>query len=163
MNNLSMLNPLSRIWIYQASRSFSVTEFDFISQKLNQFVADWSSHGKKLEVASEIKYNRFVIIAIDESQASASGCSIDKAVHFMTEIGEALKIDFLDRNLVYLDNDILKSIEIKNIKSIVLDGILKPETIVFDNTITTLELFKTNWQTEAKNTWLKRYFVGSLV
>lgn len=158
-----MLNPSSRIWIYQASRSFSVSEFDFISQKLNQFVADWSSHGKKLDVASEIKYNRFVIICIDESQAAASGCSIDKAVHFMSEMGNELKIDFMDRNLIYLENDILKSLDIKNIKSSVLIGNLKPETIVFDNTVSTFEQFKTKWQSKAIDTWLKRYFVGSLV
>lgn len=158
-----MLSPTSKIWIYQASRTLSVPEYDTISKKLDVFVSDWSSHGSKLLVRYEIKHFRFIILVVDESQATISGCSIDKSVHFMTELGNELGLNFIDRNLVYVENDELFDLEIKNIKSAVLDRKLHPETLVFDNTVTTLEEFEKRWLTKASETWLKRYFVGNLV
>lgn len=163
MNNLAMLSSSSRIWVYQASRNLSTKEETYLEEKLDAFTADWSSHGSKLLVIAEIKHHRFVVIGVDESQAPASGCSIDKSVHFMTEIGQELGIDFLDRNLVYMAADELKTVEIKHIKNAVTSQIINPETIVFDNTVSTYENFTYKWQTQASETWLKRYFVRDCV
>ena len=48
--------------------------------------------------------NRFLILAVDESQASASGCSIDSSVKFVKAMESELGTDFFNRmNLVILN------------------------------------------------------------
>lgn len=153
-----MLSPLSKIWVYQASRIMTLNEYVIISNRLKIFVENWASHGSKLIVTFEIKHFCFVIIAVDESKTAASGCSIDKSVQLMKELEVELGLNLMDRNLAYIENGNVHTIEVKKIKSAVLEGKLKPDTLVFDNTIATYEEFETKWHTKASETWLKRYF-----
>ncbi len=67
----------SRVWIYQANRSFTDDELDQIRKEINVFIADWTAHGADLKASYEIRYKRFLILALDQSLNSASGCSID--------------------------------------------------------------------------------------
>ena len=67
----------SRIWIYQCNRSFSPEELEEITAGLNTFLTQWTAHGSDLKAGFEIKYKRFIIIGLDQAEASASGCSID--------------------------------------------------------------------------------------
>ncbi len=67
MVTLSMqISENSRIWIYQANRELTTQEQTLIQQKLDAFVASWQAHGHQLAALAEIRYQRFVILAIDE-------------------------------------------------------------------------------------------------
>ena len=46
---------------------------------------------------AEVFQNQFVFLMVDETQAGASGCSIDKSVHFLENLGAALGVDFFER------------------------------------------------------------------
>jgi len=50
----------------------------------------WTAHNNQLKAKGEIRYNRFLILIVDESQAGASGCSIDKSVPFYETAGTTL-------------------------------------------------------------------------
>ena len=84
--NFNILPDDSRIWIYQGSRSFSKEELVEVQEKLNDFIEDWTAHGDELRAGYEIRYNRFIILALDQSQNGASGCSIDASVHFIQSL-----------------------------------------------------------------------------
>ena len=73
----------SRIWIYQANRKLSEEEVHSITQQTSQFLEQWTAHGSDLEAGFEVKYNRFIVIGLNQANASASGCSIDSSVHFI--------------------------------------------------------------------------------
>jgi hypothetical protein len=76
--NLQMhFSESSRVWIYQADRQLSDTETLEIQKSLNNFVNTWTAHNNQLSAAAEVRYNRFLILIVDEEQAGASGCSID--------------------------------------------------------------------------------------
>jgi hypothetical protein len=75
-----ILSDEARVWIYPASRPFSSDECDQITTKLNAFLTQWTAHGASLNAAVTIPYNRFIVIALDESQQAATGCSIDASV-----------------------------------------------------------------------------------
>ena len=47
--NFNTLPEESRVWIYQASRSFSETELEEIQSKLNIFIENWTAHGSDLQ------------------------------------------------------------------------------------------------------------------
>ena len=56
----------SRVWIYQSNRKFSEKEITEITNKLKKFLENWTAHGSDLFCSFTIKYNRFIVIALNE-------------------------------------------------------------------------------------------------
>ncbi|MBT8312756.1 MAG: ABC transporter ATPase, partial [Eudoraea sp.] len=77
------LPDTSRIWIYQANRPFTEEELVEVHGFMKEFIEQWTAHGKDLQAGYEIRYRRFIILGLDQSHPSASGCSIDASVHFI--------------------------------------------------------------------------------
>jgi hypothetical protein len=98
-------SPESRVWIYASNRELTSEEVEIASTELSDFVASWNAHGKALNADASVLFNRFLILTVDESFASASGCSIDSSVKVVKFIGEKLKIDFFDRLRIYIEKE----------------------------------------------------------
>ena len=96
----------SRIWIYQSDRKLNDSELDQIKLKLTDFLKNWTAHGGDLKSSFEIKYNRFLIIALNEKSTKASGCSIDSCVHFIQKIEKDYGLNLLDKmNVAFKQGD----------------------------------------------------------
>ena len=76
----------SRVWIYQSNRKFTTQEVEFITEKAILFTNQWTKHGSDLQGSFVIKYNQFLILAVDEGFNNVSGCSIDSSVRFVKEL-----------------------------------------------------------------------------
>jgi hypothetical protein len=59
--------------------------------------SDWTAHNQALTASSEVFENQCIVLMVDESQAGASGCSIDKSVHFLEDLGRQIGADFFER------------------------------------------------------------------
>lgn len=103
--SLSNLSPSSKIWVYKSSRELNSSEQDIIRKELDIFIPQWASHGNKLFGGAEVVENWFVILAVDETQSMASGCSIDTSVQFMKALGKELNVDFFNRMQVLIENE----------------------------------------------------------
>ncbi|MFN3916244.1 MAG: ABC transporter ATPase [Flavobacteriales bacterium] len=149
----------AKLWVYQSSRSFTPIEKEEISQKGLLFVRDWASHGSKLTAAFEIVYDRFLVLAVDETQMKASGCSIDSSVGFVKEIERTYNVNLFDRLAVaFYKGEEIHVLPLTEFESLIDNRIVSPETIVFNNLVSTVGEFKSHWQVRAKNSWLARYF-----
>jgi len=96
----------SRVWIYQSNRSFTKDELVDISDKLIVFLNNWVAHGLNLEAGFEIKYKRFIIIALDQDKQSVTGCSIDASVKFIQELEILYSVNLMDKmNVSYKQGD----------------------------------------------------------
>jgi hypothetical protein len=87
----------SRVWVYQSNRPFSENEKDQLTEAFKVFVDSWAAHGSKLVADATIIGDYFVVLAVDEKTAMASGCSIDSSVKFIKTIGQQFNIDFFNR------------------------------------------------------------------
>ena len=87
----------SRIWIYQSDRKFNTQEVEFISEKAIKFIDQWTKHGSNLKGSYTLKYNQFLILAVDEGFNNVSGCSIDSSVRFVTELEKLLEVDMMNK------------------------------------------------------------------
>lgn len=149
----------SRIWIYQADRIFTPAEKTIVEERIGSFINTWASHGKPLKASFQLFFDRFIIIAVDESYYSASGCSIDSSVEMIRILEKELDIQLLDRsNIAYKRNGEIVLSNIGNLKEDVRTGKIAPETVVFNNTITTLAELEEKWQMPASDTWIATYF-----
>jgi chemotaxis regulatin CheY-phosphate phosphatase CheZ len=92
----------SKIWIYQSNRKFSEEEVQAIETDLNLFLDSWESHGTGLESSYQIKYQRFIVIAVNQDVQVATGCSIDKSVQFIQQLEQKYQVELLDKmNVTY--------------------------------------------------------------
>ncbi|WP_247237691.1 hypothetical protein [Telluribacter sp. SYSU D00476] len=149
----------ARIWIYQASRELTQQEADAITETLKAALDGWAAHNKPLLSSGKVFYNRFIVIAVDESHELPSGCSIDKTTHWLQEIGQQLGVDFFDRSVAYLDaTKKVRTLSINEVKQAIADEQITPSTTVFDNLVSTKAQWMNRWKVPADRTWLKRYF-----
>ncbi len=99
------LSSDSRLWVYQADRSFTEIENQSISKKIEVFISGWNAHGASLKAGFLIVNNHFIVLSVDEKFESASGCSIDSSVKIIKEIGKEFSIDFFNRLKLIVEND----------------------------------------------------------
>ncbi len=148
----------ARIWVYQANRNLTDIEVNHIQKTLESQVNNWAAHGAPLLASAKVFYDRFVVVGLDENQNAASGCSIDVSTHWLKDLGAALGIDFFNRSILFWQNEELKSVEMLQIKVLVAEEIINPETLIFNNLVSNLQDFLNNWQVKAGDSWMKRYF-----
>ena len=149
-----------RIWIYQSNRFLTDAEVGLIQSSVNAFVASWATHGKPLRAEVMIVHNAFVIVSVDEEQAKASGCSIDKSVNWISTLGRDLHIDFLDRmQIAYKDEqNTVQIIPMKEFELLASNKQIESDSLVFNNLVFTGNELKCAWLIPASESWHKRFF-----
>ncbi len=154
-----MINDAARVWVYQSDRDFNSGELNSLNQILNDFTHTWTAHNQQLKASFEIRYNRFIILIVDEQQAGASGCSIDKSVHLMQDIEKQFDINLFDRfHIVWKENGDIKSGSRNEFELQIKNGNINQETIVFNNLVSNYNQLKTNWEIPFKNSWHTKVF-----
>ena len=144
----------SRVWVYQSNRAFTDTEIAEIKNKAFAFVEAWTAHGKALRACIEIFYARFVIVFVDEKQALASGCSIDKAFNFIQTLEREFIVKLLDRMLVaYRKEDAIYSCTMPVFQKLIEKNEVNENTIVFNNLVSTKADFESKWEVPLKDSW----------
>ena len=153
----------SRVWVYQANRKLSDAEAAQIQQEADSFVTGWTAHNSQLKAKAEIRYNRFIILIVDEGPAGASGCSIDKSVRFIKQLEVQFNISLLDRfNLAYREGSEVLSAPRSVFENLVRQGTITTESIVFNNMVQNLNELQTKWEVAFKDSWHVQLF-GNLV
>lgn len=151
---------MERIWIYQADRELTEGEKEHILDKLSGFTSQWKAHGKALAAKAEIRYNRFVVIMVDDSVAPPTGCSIDKSVHLLKEIESELGITLFDRmQVAYRDNEDIKAVPRMEFERLVATGEVTDETVVFNNLVASYPELKTAWEVPLRESWHAKMFL----
>ena len=156
--NFDSLTETALVWIYQANRSFSEEELVEISIALDRFVSEWSAHGSDLKAGYEIKYKRFIVIALDQDYASASGCSIDASVHFIQQLEKEYNVDLLDKlNVSYKQGAYIAYTTLQDFKKMAKDKAISKNTIVFNNLVTNKYEYVNHWEVPASESWHSRF------
>ena len=86
-----------RTWVFVANRFMTSDEMERVNKALAQFVATWSTHGTPIDATAFCFESAVVVIAANESEVQASGCSIDKINQLIRAIGQQINLDFFDR------------------------------------------------------------------
>jgi hypothetical protein len=154
MKVLSEMPDDARVWIYQANRNLSVVENAQIRDSVAGFLDEWTSHGKSMDASFEILMNRLVVIAVDEKQALASGCGIDKSVNYMKSLGAEMNIDFFVRTQVlYKVGEEVMEMPLHVFWASKKAGKILDETIVIDTTVKNLGEVRSKLEVPFKDSW----------
>jgi hypothetical protein len=163
--NFEQMPNQSRVWIFQASQSWTREEKIVLETSLKEFLNTWTAHGSNLMASYELPYNQFIVIALDEGVHSASGCSIDKSFDLIKTLGSKFNIDFFNRMQIafWEENKGVFLVHSTKIKEEVEKGALGTNTLTFNNLVSNLEQYRNEWKTPMSNTWLKKYLKSSEV
>jgi hypothetical protein len=152
---LDKLSPSSRIWIYQADRLLNNDEVSFIVEQSKNFIESWTAHQADLKGSAAILHHLFLVIAVDESHNDASGCSIDKKVHFVQRMGTEKGIDFFNRLLLAFEGGRL--IRLSELNQALANGDISLDSKFYNNMIGTLAELNANWLIPVKSSWLSGF------
>ncbi len=157
MTTLTMLPPDTRVWIYQSNRPFSSEDLPKIRETVQYFAQLWVSHNQQLRAWSDVLHRRFIVLMVDESQAGASGCSIDKSVHFLKALQAEYQVDLFDRLVFsYLDGETVHTVPRETFAQLYADGVIHDETPVFDTLVSTKGAFDQGFVRPLGQSWHKR-------
>jgi len=153
------LQESSRVWIYQADKSLSEKDIDYISTQATKFCDQWVAHDVPLKSSYKILHNKFLVLAVDEGHNAASGCSIDASVHFVQTVERELNLNFFDRtHVAFLIDDNVYTTDLQSIKNEIDTGTIGSDTITFNMQAQNIAEFQENWLVPASESWLKKYF-----
>ena len=148
----------SRVWIYQANRSFSENEIEEIKTKLNIFIENWSAHGSDLQSSYDIVYKRFIVIALNQDLNAATGCSIDDSISFIQQLEKDYNVDLMDKmNVSYKQGEFIAYKPLSDFIKMAKQKAVSKNTIVFNNLVTNIAEFKENWEVPASESWHSRF------
>ena len=156
--SLDKLAPESRVWIYGAERALTKEETKVVRNRAQEFVSSWVSHSKDLDAGADVLHNRFLVLAVDETQAEASGCSIDGSVNFVKSLGAEIGVDFFNRmRFSYRDEaGKIHTVGREEFKLLYSQGLLKNDSIVFDPLVKELGELRQIFERPLEDSWHSR-------
>ncbi|MFK5958175.1 MAG: ABC transporter ATPase [Lutibacter sp.] len=156
--NFESLENSSRVWIYQSNRAFSESEVIEIKDKTEEFIEDWLGHGDQIKASFQIKYNQFIMIAVDQNYNEVSGCSIDASVNFIKDIEKEFQLDLTNKlNISFKHKENINIVSMANFQKYAKQHKITSKTVVFNNMVSTIGDLSENWEVTADKSWHKRF------
>jgi hypothetical protein len=155
---LSHFSPDSRVWVYQSNRELLPEECVRVQRELDAFCHQWTAHNQQLKAVSEVIEGRYLVLMVDESQAGASGCSIDKSVHFLEELGRVTGADLFERmRFGWLDKDgTLHTADRQGLSEAFGAQIISEETLMVNTLVQNKRELQEKWLVPLSQSWHKR-------
>lgn len=152
------LPDTSRLWVYMSDKVFSAEQEAYINEKMTKFCTRWNHHKNDLKSSYELKYNQFIILAVDESYHEVSGCSINKSIKLMKKIEDKLDLDLMNRlNTAFKEGEQMQVVDLNTFKDFAKNQKINENTIVFNNLAATKSAYLNTWEVAASESWHARY------
>lgn len=150
-------HPDSKVWIYQSSRQFSESEISEIQKMLNEFVAQWESHGDAVKGAGYLFFNQFIIMIADTTDSGICGRSTDSSMRLIKDIEEHFSVDMFDRTtFAFMINGKVQLVPMSKLQTAAENDIINGDTLYFNNLVATKKELENNWIQPLKDSWLIR-------
>jgi hypothetical protein len=149
-------NDNSKVWIYQASRLFTISEALQIEDLLNDLVKNWKAHGAPVKGYANLFFGQFIVLMADEVATGVSGCSIDSSVRVIQQIEKKFDVEMFNwQNLGFIVKDKVEIIPRQQFNYAFENNSITEQTLFFNNVVTTKKELENNWIIPTKESWLK--------
>lgn len=149
------LPDTSRAWVFGSDRTIDPSAEDLLLHEVDRFLAQWHAHGAPLTTARDWKFGRFLTVAVDQSTAGASGCSIDGLFRALKALAPKLGASLVTSGLIYFRDakGEIQAVDRDRFTALGAEGKITSETHVFDPTVTTLGEWRARFELAAANSW----------
>ena len=146
-----------KLWVFPSNRKFYPQEISELKEQIEAFLNNWTHNGEGLNCAYQLKYDRFIIVTVDDSKISLSLEAHDKLVTLIQNLENKLKVILLDKiNVCYKQGEFVQYKDLKEFKQLIKNKGVSEKTIVFDNMITTKAALEQDWEINIMDSWLGR-------
>jgi len=151
----------SRVWVFGSDKLLTEEGTKLLLDGVDAHLADWKAHGAPLTVGREWRDGRFLIVAVDQSTAGASGCSIDGLFRVLQQLERTAGASLVGGGRIfYRDNHgVVQSATRDEVAALAKSGVISKDTVVFDTTLTDLGTWRACFERRAKESWVKDLLV----
>lgn len=147
--NFDSLPDSARVWIFGSDQRLSEDAATALMRDVGDHLANWKAHGEPLTVGSQLIDDRFLVVAVDQSTAGASGCSIDGLFRVLQTVQGKLGVNLVGGGrLFYRDSQgQARCAAQSQLEELRASGAITKDTVVFDTTISDLGTFRSKFET----------------
>jgi hypothetical protein len=151
------LPDASRVWVFGSDRPLSEAGTTALLKGVEEHLTNWKAHGAPLTVGSQFRDNRFLVIAVDQTTAGASGCSIDGLFRVLQGLEPKIGASLIGGGRVFYRDAqaAVQSTTQGEVPALVASGAITKDTVVFDTTLTDLGAFRSGFEKRAKESWIR--------
>lgn len=124
---------------------------------VEEHLTNWKAHGEPLTVGSQLRDDRFLVVAVDQSTAGASGCSIDGLFRVLQGLEPKVGASLVGGGRVFYRDGTgaVQSTTRDQVAALTSSGAITKDTVVFDTSLTDLGAFRAGFEKRAKESWIK--------
>lgn len=150
----------SRCWVFGARAPLDEVDAPRLMTVVDRFLKEWKAHGVPLTCGRVFRDEHFLVVAVDEASAGASGCSIDGLFRLLVQAEEGIGTSMVGGGNVYFRDEVglVHCLPLPEFELLAAGGDLSPETTVFDTTVTTLEAYRERFERPARESWHAQLF-----
>lgn len=150
----------SKIWVYTLNPVLDANTESLLNSELELFCQNWTAHNRELRAFYKIFENRFLVLGVDEHLNPASGCSIDKSVHFLEDVEKKFSISVFDRMLFsYIDDhDNCITLNRSEFEKAISEGTISGTTNVVNTLTNTLADWNDKSIIKLQDSWMNNFF-----
>jgi hypothetical protein len=154
----------SRVWVFGSDRTLDADQAKTLLSTVDPFLQQWKAHGAELTVGRDWRAGRFLTIAVDQSTAGASGCSIDGLFRALKSLETKLGASLVTSGLVFYRDakGEIQSVDRERFTALGASGRIRGDTKVFDPTVTTLGEWRARFELAAAQSWHAGLFAEKL-
>jgi hypothetical protein len=145
----------SRVWVYAARNEVSGDRVAQLLAAVDGFLSQWTAHGTPLHSARDWRENRFLTIAVDQTKAGASGCSIDGLFRILKGLEAELGTELITSALVFYRDraGTVRAVTREEFEALASRGEIDASTEVFDTSVISLGEWRARFASRAGDSW----------
>jgi len=147
----------AKVWVFPSSRKFYPQEIAGLKERIEGFLTDWDNQELAINCSYLFKYDRFIIISVDDTEQALSLQAHDLLVTFIQELEKIFEVILIDKiNVCYKQGEFVQYKDLKEFKKMMKAKGVSQKTIVFNNMITLKEELDYDWEINIMDSWLGR-------
>jgi hypothetical protein len=145
----------ARVWVFASDRPITGAAARRLLGEVDRYLERWAAHGTPLTSSREWRDDHFLVIAVDQSGAAASGCSIDGLFRSLKALEPELGASLVGGGRVHFreSGGGVRAVSRDEFSELGATGAVTPATRVFDPTVATIEEWTSRFEIEAGRSW----------
>ncbi len=151
----SALPDSARVWVFGSDAPVTGAHAERLLAATDDFLERWAAHGAPLVCARDWRDDRFLVIGVDESNAGASGCSIDGLFRVLGALEGEIAASLRGSGRVfYRDHSGAAAAASRSeFKRLAATGAVGEDSTVFDTTIASAAEYRARFESPAARSW----------
>ena len=148
----------SRVWVFGSEHPITDAAAEEFLARVDEYLDRWAAHGTPLHSSRDWREHRFLTIAVDQSMAGASGCSIDGLFRVLKDLEASVGTTLLGSGRVYYrgSDGSVASASRDLFAALGTSSDIGPDTRVFDTTVQTLGEWRERFERRLADSWHAR-------